>query len=139
MRRVAGTRAEDCELNVRPQRWTADSECPERISGSGVTCALHLSVVSGSRAGHGLERDGQCASGWRAQGEGASCLSRTKTRASALIADLNVRLYCNGTYAGINDGQVGYVLGEGRMAIFEAGGCDTKGIFGEIVSRLRFR
>lgn len=134
---VPNADAGGCEFFLRARGWEPDPDCPERFGGSSVAGGLYLRIVEGPIGGdHGLRRDRRCPSGWAAEGEGSSCLSPAEGRASALVADVTTRLYCNGSYAGLNDGLAGYALGDNRLAVFQ-GACDID-VFAQIVASVRF-
>ena len=135
---VEGVSPTTCTLELRPPQWRPDPECPERLLGR-----LFVSIVSkplrtvGGRIEHDwLRAAPECDSGWYAVGEGGSCMVPIGGRASALSAQPNVRLYCNGTYAAQETGNLAVVFGERRVAFVVADAVDD-GVFEHILASLR--
>jgi hypothetical protein len=131
---------EGCDLELRPPGWRQDPDCPERLNGRLYVRVVpkQMHVFLGRAQQEWLRSTPGCDSGWSAQGEGGVCLQRIDGRASALSGEANVRLYCNGTYAGQNEGTFGVVFGEERLVLVIGDVGDVE-IFDRIVGSMRPR
>jgi len=127
-----------CEVELRPPHWTSDSDCPERYSGRLFLriVAKRLETWGTLRKQEWLQAEPVCDSGWSAGGEMHSCLHSIGGRKAALSTETSVRLYCNGTYAALDEGAFGVVFGEKRLAFVRAEAGDQE-LFDQVVASLQ--